>query len=116
MNGKTKTFFRMVDILFFSGFICWLVDWLLASVDFAYDVLYVGIDFLVCKDFLCRVHDKDVNAIAVDSVFESSPAFPYTTFQQVALDCSLEVLFRYRNKKTAMIKTVIRYINVSELS
>ena len=116
MNGKTKTFFRIVDILFFSGFICWLVDWLLASVDFAYDVLYVGIDFLVCKDFLCGVHDKDVNAAVADPVLEPSPTFSYASFQQVSFDCSFEVLFRYRNKKTAMIKTVIRYINVSELS
>ena len=88
----------------------------MASVDFTYDVLHVCIDFLICKDLFCRIHYKDINAIAVDSVFESSPAFPYTTFQQVALDCSLEVLFRDRNKKTAMVKTVIRYVDISDRS
>ena len=65
-------------------------------IDLFDDLSYSLIDLFVAEDFFCRIHEKHIQT-AFDSqvVLLLSIAFADSSFQQIALYCALEELFRY---------------------
>ena len=64
-------------------------------IDLIYDLSYSLRDLFVAEDFFCRIHKKHIQT-AFDSqvVLLLSIAFADSSFQQIALYCALEELFR----------------------
>ena len=92
-------------ILFFQGFI-----------DFADRLFYEIADFLVCEDFLTGIDKKYIYSSRGHATFQSSPAFPDPSFEQVSLDCSLKQFLGYRYQNTVAGFPASCRIDVAELA
>ena len=49
-------------------------------------------------------------------MLELSPAFSDTTFEEIALDCSLEHFFRYGNQNPAKTLSVVSNVDITDMS
>ena len=85
--------------------ICCICLWLrLYAVDFFDNLTYGCVDGLVVKNFLGRVHEENVHPIlAGEHVLLLSECLSDTSFAEIALDRSLEDLFRYGYKNPGML-------------
>ena len=60
-------------------------------IQFFYDLLHSGVDFLIGEHFFCRVHEENIHAIFnVEGMFLLSPAFSDASFEKIAFYGSLE--------------------------
>lgn len=76
----------------------------LYAVDLFDNLTYGRVDGLVVKDFLGRVHEEDIHSIlAGEHMLLLSECLSDTSFAEIALDSSLEDLFRYGYKNPGML-------------
>ena len=76
----------------------------------------MGVDILICHDFFCGIDEQDVHSVfGCDKVvFESTPAFADTSFEQVALYSPFEEFLRNGNQDAAEFFSVVCSMDITD--